>query len=309
MTGSTRTAAALLATGLLAACASSPPPAPATARRTSLPPASSPEEALPGVDLSALTAPQRRQLADWSQTAFTYCGAPRTVSASLRQGSSCRHAPRMAALAARYAAAGLEGDRLARAVTDYYAAFDGRKRARIDLGPAGPPLGDPAAPVALVEYSDFTCPFCQQVRPMLEKFVEERKGRVRLHFKPYPIESHANALEAAQAVEWARDRGAFWKYHDTLFDNPFAADPDSLVDFAKQLGLDADDLAAALKAERYVARVRASMAEAKAAGITGTPTLFFNGRMFRVPDFSEAGLEFTLEDEEEWTRTGGWIRD
>jgi protein-disulfide isomerase len=308
MTGSLRTAAALVATGFLAACASSAPP-PSVALRPRPAPLALPEEAVPGVDLSALSPAQRAQVGEWAQNAFTYCGAPRTVSASLRDGSPCVHASRMARVAAWYAASGLQGDKLARAVTAYYAAFDARKRAALELGAFGPPLGSPDAPVAIVEFSDFTCPFCQRIRPELEKFVEARAGRVRLYFKPFAIESHANSQEAAQAAEWAREKGAFWKYHDTLFDNPFAADPDSLVDFARQLGLDGADLAAALQSHRYEPKVRGSMAEAREAGIAGTPTLFFNGRMFRLPEFTEEALEFTLRDEEEWTRSGGWLRD
>jgi protein-disulfide isomerase len=216
----------------------------------------------------------------------------------------------MAHLAARFVAAGgLDREKLSRVVTDYYASFDARKRARLDVSAFGPPLGDAAAPVLLVEFSDFTCPFCQQLRPALEKFVADRPGRLRLHFKPYAIESHANSLEAAQAAEWARDQGAFWKMHDTLFENPFAVDPESLVEYATQLGLDGAALDAALKSQRYVPRVRGSMAEAKAAGITGTPTLFFNGRRHIGPSFSDEDLEFVLQDEEEWLRNGGWIRD
>ncbi len=308
MTRSARTAAALLATGFFAACASNSPPAYAP-RRSALAPPASPEEALPGVDLSGLEPAQRQVVAEWAQSTFSYCGAPRTVSVALRAGSSCRHAPRMARLATRLAAAGYDLDRLTRAVTDYYASFDARKRVRLDADSFGPPLGDAKAPVVIVEFSDFTCPFCQRLAPTLEKFVTDRASRVRLHFKPYAIETHANSLEAAQAVEWARERGAFWKMHDILFANPFAADPDSLVIFAKELGLDGDELAAALKSERYVPRVRASMAEAKGAGIAGTPTLFVDGRMLRAGEFTEPALEFTLEDEEEWVRNGGWIRD
>jgi protein-disulfide isomerase len=308
MTGPVRHAAALLATAILAACASSPPPQPAP-RRSALPTAATPEQALPGVDLAELEPAQREIVAAWAQTAFSYCGAPRTVSVALRQGSSCRHAPRMAKLAVRLAATGLDRDKLTKAVTDYYASFDARKRAKLETGAFGPALGDPAAPIAVVEFSDFTCPFCQRLRPTLEKFVTDRPGRVRLHFKPYAIESHVNSLEAAQAAEWARDRGAFWKMHDTLFDNPFAADPESLVTFAKELELDGDDLAKALESQKYVPRVRGSMAEARAAGIAGTPTLFLNGRMLRAGEFTEPTLEFTLEDEEEWLRNGGWLRD
>lgn len=306
MNGSPRSAVALLL-ALAAACGGTAPRAWSAPKAAAS--AATPEETLPGVDLSALAPEQRRLVADWASEAFVYCGAPRTVAATLQAGGTCRHAPRMARLAVRLVSAGLDREKLARALTDYYAGFDARKRARLELSGFGPPLGDPGAPVAIVEFSDFTCPACQMLRPALEQFVKDRPGRVRLHFKPYPIETHLNALEAAQTVEWAREKGAFWAMHDTLFDNPYAFDNDALVSYARQLGLDGADLEAALKSGRLVPKIRASMAEAKAAGLTGTPTLFFNGRMHRVTSFSDADLEFTLEDEEEWTRSGGWSRD
>ncbi|HSM91620.1 MAG TPA: thioredoxin domain-containing protein [Anaeromyxobacteraceae bacterium] len=308
MTVSSRLAAAALATGLAAACASGATHAP-PASRTAPPAAASPEEALPGVDLSELGPAQREAVSRWAQASFSYCGAPRTVSAALRQGSSCKHAPRMARLAVRLAAAGVAPAALARAVTDYYAAFDAPKRAKLELAGFGPPLGEERAPVTMVEFSDFTCPACQHFRPTLEKFVADRPGRVRLYFKPYAIPTHVNSMEAAEAAEWARERGAFWKMHDTLFENAFVNDPESLAGFARGLGLDGDDLAAALAGERYVAKVEGSMAEARAAGLAGTPTLFLDGRMIRLPDLSEPWLQFTLEDEEEWVAHGGWIRD
>lgn len=307
MNRSPRPALALIVAGLVAACGTS---APRTWTAPKAPAAAgTPEEVLKGIDLSALTSGQREVVADWARGAFPYCGAPETVAAALQRGSSCRHAPRMARLAVRLAAAGLDRAKLTRAIVDYYSSFDAARRAKLDLQGFGPPLGDAGAPVAIVEFSDFTCPFCQMLRPALEKFVADRPGRVRLQFKPYPLESHANALEAAQAAEWARDRGAFWRMHDTLFDNPYAYDPESLVSFAQQLGLDGADLDAALKSGKYVPKIRGSMAEARAAGLTGTPTLFFNGRMLRETSFAEPDLEFTLQDEEEWVHNGGWIRD
>ena len=98
---------------------------------------------------------------------------------------------------------------------EYYASFD--RRARLDPAEFGPPLGNADANVTLVEFSDFTCPFCRQLRPTLEAFVKARAGRVKLFYKPFPIEGHPGALEAAQAGEWARDAGIFWPMHDALF--------------------------------------------------------------------------------------------
>ncbi len=270
-------------------------------------PPTSDATALPGVPLDGLSADQRKLLLDFARETFCYCGCPHTLDRCAREHKTCKHAPRMAALAARLVRAGAKKDELTRLVTGYYASFD--KRAKLDAARFGPPLGSPDAPVTMLEFSDFTCPFCQLVRPVLESFVAARKGRVKLVFKPFPIESHEGALEVAQAAEWARDQKLFWPMHDALFSTPGAHTPDELAAVARQIGGDPESLKAALADGRYLPRIRESMAEARAAGIKGTPSLFLNGRPLVLLDFSEEGLELTLQDEEEWTRHRGWERD
>lgn len=261
---------------------------------------------LPGVELEGLSADQRDALAAWAKEAFCHCGCPHTVAACLKEHGSCRHAPRMARLAARLVRAGARGRDLQRAVDGYYASFD--RRAKLDVAAHGPPLGSPDAPVTMVEFSDFTCPYCALVRPALEAFVKARAGRVKLFFKPFPIESHPGALETAQAGEWARERGLFWPMHDAIFE-AHAHSVEELADLARAIGGDPADLRAALDDERFLAKIRQSQAEARAAGIRGTPTLFLDGRMLLLSDFSEEALEQALQDEEEWRRHGGWAKD
>ncbi|HET9552266.1 MAG TPA: thioredoxin domain-containing protein [Anaeromyxobacteraceae bacterium] len=308
-----RTTAALLsalALSGLAGCAAHAPAAPTSAAPARvLPPPATPEEALPGIPLDGLDDAQKAVASEVAQQAFLYCGAPRTLSQSLRDGGGCQHARRMGRLVARLAGAGASREELGRLLTDYYASFDRPKRAALDVSGFGPPLGEASAKVTLVEFSDFTCPYCQLFRPALEKFVEERKERVKLFYKPFPIESHPNALEAAQAGEWARDQGIFWAMHDSLFLHPHAVSPDELVGYAVELGKDGQALREALEQGTYLVKVRASQAEARAAGLRGTPTLYFDGRRLALPDFSEWMLEFTLQDEEEWLEHRGWGRD
>jgi protein-disulfide isomerase len=270
-----------------------------------VPTAADPAAVLPGVDVGGLTPEQARIVAEFALEEFCYCGCPHTVSTCLREHASCGHAARMANRAIRHARAGATKPDLLRAVTAYYAAFD--HRARLDVAGFGPPLGSENAPVALVEFSDFTCPYCRQIRPALEEFVRERAGRVKLYYKPFPIESHEHAAEAAQAAEWARDHGLFWAMHDRLFDAPEALSVEDLADHARALGGDAEDLRAALASGKYRQNVRASQAEARTAGLRGTPTIFMNGRL--LTDLSPEALELALEDEEEWVKQRGWSRD
>jgi protein-disulfide isomerase len=264
---------------------------------------------LPGIEVDALTAPQRDALAKVAGDAFCYCGCPHTLAQCLTTHKECRHAPRMARLAARLAGTGLQPPEILRQLAAYYGSFEKGRRARIDVSAFGPPLGSEKAPVALVEFSDFTCPYCQLLKPMLEEFVKAHRDQVRLYYKPFPIASHPRSMEAALAGEWARDAGLFWKMYDALFANPHELSDEDLADRAREIGGDPTALRAALASSQLRARVSASQAEGRAAGMQGTPTLYFNGRRHLLSDLTPAGLERTLEDEEEWTRNGGWARD
>ncbi len=292
-----------LAGALLHPAGAAAAPAPPDAKA-----AASLDAALDGLKLEGIGPEARQLLARYAQGDFCYCGCPHTVASCLLTHQACKHAARQTRLAAAVAGApGATVEAVQSFVTGYYASFD--RRAKIEVAAYGPPLGDEKAPIALVEYSDFTCPFCQAFRPVLEAFVAAHPGRVKLYFKPFPIESHPGALEAAIAGEWGRQQGAFWKLHDALFDLP-GHGLDAMASTADALGLDASDLRDAVTSRRLEPQVRASQAEAGLAGVRGTPTLYMNGRLLRLPANTRAWLDFTLEDEEEWIRNKGkWDRD
>lgn len=299
-----------LAAAALVACAgraSSGTAPPGAASAAASPPvsASEPQAVLPGVDLEGLSTEQQRAVAEFALDEFCYCGCPHTISSCLREHQGCSHAPRMASQAVRLARGGATKADILKQVTAYYAAFD--RRADLTVKAFGPPLGEESAPIALVEFSDFTCPYCKGFRPQLEAFVEKHAGRVKLYFKPFPIESHPNAVEAAQAGEWAREKGLFWPMHDRMFESAPALAVDDLAEHAAAVGGDAEDLRAALAEGRYRGKIQVSQAEARNAGIKGTPTVFMNGRL--LTDLSEEALEQALRDEEEWQQHHGWTRD
>lgn len=256
------------------------------------------------VGVSALTPAQKDTLARVLADEFCYCGCPHTLLGCMTEHKECSHAPRMAALAARLAGMGLSSNEILRILTDYYASFDKTKRGRFEISALGAPLGDPKAPVTLLEFADFECPFCQQLRPKLEAFVKANPGRVKLVFRPFPIPGHPNAEPAAEAVEWARDQGIFWPFHDRMFDNPKKLDVDSLVAIAEDLGKDGASLRKALADRKYRDRVQSGLIEGRRAGVVGTPTIFINGRRHVIPDYSDTVLEFVLEDEEQWLKSG-----
>lgn len=306
----TRRAIALIA---LAFVAFAPPGASAA-------PAPDLAQLLPGVEIpSDLTPSQREVLARVAQESFCQCGCPHTLSGCLKEHKNCQHAGRMAALATRLVVSSKLSGGVQKAAADiqtalveHYAGFDAKKRAKLNVKDFGPPLGDPDAPIALVEFSDFTCPFCQALRPRLEEFVKKHAGRVKLYYKPFPLPAsmrgHERAWEAAETVEWARENGLFWPMHDLLFENARNLSDNDLAAYALKLGGDPTSLREALKSKKYRPRIFASQAEARAAGLTGTPTLFINGRK-HVLDWSEETLEQTLAEEEEWMKNGGWVKD
>ena len=257
------------------------------------------------VGVSSLTPPQKDALARVLSDELCHCGCPHTLLGCLTEHKQCQHAPRQAALASRLAGMGLSSNEILKTLTEYYGSFDRAKRTKIDTASLGKPLGDAKAPITLVEFADFECPFCQQLRPKLEAFVKRNAGRVKLYFRPYPIPGHPHAEPAAEAVEWARDQGIFWPFHDAMFDNPKKLDTESLVLIADRLGKDGEDLRKALAERKYRDRVQISLIEGRRAGVLGTPTLFINGRRHVIPDYSDTVLEFVIEDEEQYQK-GGW---
>jgi protein-disulfide isomerase len=276
------------------------------------------EPALPaGLDASALTAPQREVLARVLDRTPCHCGCPHTVAGCMKGHAACKHAPRTAQLALRLAATGAPAPDVERTLADYYASFDKKNRATFSVKDFGPPLGKADAPITVVEYSDFTCPYCRLVRPVLERWAKKNEGRAKLYYKPFPIPSHPRAMEMAEAAEFAREKGKFWPMHDHLFEAGRPLSDDELASLAERVGLSGNELRAALTSKRLRPRIFAAQAEARAARLEGTPTLYVNGRkhllLFGTRSdplaYAEWGLDFTLQDEEEWSKAGGWARD
>jgi protein-disulfide isomerase len=141
-------------------------------------------------------------------------------------------------------------------------------------------LGDPGAPVTVVEYGDFECPYCAAAAPVLRQLVEESEGRVRLVFRNFPLpDMHPHALTAALAAEAAGAQGAYWPMHHLLFTKQDRLDDRSLKAYAEHLGLDGD-LVVGEAAQRFGDKVEADFSAGLDEGVTGTPTLIVDGAPF-----------------------------
>ena len=148
----------------------------------------------------------------------------------------------------------------------------------IEVLPNDPVTGPASARVQIVEFSDFQCPFCKRVTPILKQLTAKYPTQVKLVWKDFPLAIHPDARPAAEAAQCARDQGKFWEYHDKLFDNQSAMTPENLKQWAGQMGMDAAKFSACYDNATHRALVQSDMDEGTRAGVSSTPTIFINGR-------------------------------
>ena len=147
--------------------------------------------------------------------------------------------------------------------------------AEIELGEPGPILGEPSAPITVVEFTDYQCPFCK--RFMLNTFPRLKRdyidtGKVRWLVRDLPLPFHANAKQAAQAAYCAGEQGQFWQMRDSLFRNNANLDTDNLKRYALELKLDATSFNQCLASDRHLATIDAHAKSASKQRLTGTPS-------------------------------------
>ena len=164
-------------------------------------------------------------------------------------------------------------------------------RPRIHVATTGPSQGPAGAPITIVEFSDYECPFCGRVEPTLQEVMKRYPGKVRLVYRHLPLSFHKNARGAAEASICAQGQGLFWEYHAVLFQNQKALGADDLRNYATQVGLDAEGFDRCVSDATTRARVAEDIREAREAGASGTPAFFVNGiplsGAIPVSDFAE----------------------
>jgi len=156
---------------------------------------------------------------------------------------------------------------------------EGPSEQKFDVRVDGLPLrGFARAPITIVVFGDFECPFSAREEGTLRELEQSYAGKVRVAFKNRPLPMHEHARLAAKAAIAAGAQGKFWEYHDVLFAHTHDLDRASLDKYAKDLGLDMARFARDIASADVEARIAADEAEAKALGVEGTPTTFVNGR-------------------------------
>lgn len=142
-----------------------------------------------------------------------------------------------------------------------------------------PALGPKDAPVTIVEFADFECPFCGRAEPTVMKVMKTFGKKVRLVYVNFPLGIHPYAFQAAEAASCAEEQGKFWRYHNMLFANQTKLDKKDLKSYAAKLKLKTKEFDACFDKGKYRDAIEDQIRRGNSLGVTGTPTFFINGRM------------------------------
>ena len=146
--------------------------------------------------------------------------------------------------------------------------------------PAGAPSTGPAtAPVTIVEFTDYQCPYCHRAQTVVDEVLQRYAGKVRFVHLDFPLEGHSEAVPAARAARCAGEQGRFWEYHRGLMSRPGPLDTADLRGRATALKLDDAKFQACLASDRFAEAIQAELRQGSELGVTGTPAYFVNGRM------------------------------
>ena len=151
----------------------------------------------------------------------------------------------------------------------------------VAVGKSDHALGPEDAPVTLVEYGDYQCPYCADMNPMIKAIAKAMGTQLRFVFRHMPLlEMHPYAQHAAEAAEAAAAQGRFWQMHDSILQQQSELGTDLLHQLALKIKLDVVQFSADIEARRYRPRVKRDFMGGMRSGVAGTPTFFINGRRY-----------------------------
>lgn len=156
--------------------------------------------------------------------------------------------------------------------------------------------GDIHAPITLLEYGDYECPYCGEAYPIVKEIQERLGDKLCFAFRNFPLaNSHPHAVHAAEAAEAAAAQGRFWEMHDLLYENQQALEDEDIAQYAADLGLDAKRLIKEVQSGQHQERVKEDFKGGTRANVNGTPTFFINGERYDGPRDVESFLEALTE--------------
>jgi protein-disulfide isomerase len=143
-----------------------------------------------------------------------------------------------------------------------------------------PSIGPADAPITIVEFSDYQCPYCQLWdQQVYQQLMASYPNKLRFVYRDLPLPMHAEAIPAAEAADCAGDQGAYWKYHDALFAQQYGLGRTAYEHYAADLGLDSQAFKTCLDSQRYLSKIQANATDAASAGLDSTPSFVINGRV------------------------------
>jgi protein-disulfide isomerase len=149
---------------------------------------------------------------------------------------------------------------------------------RFDVAASGPALGPENAPVTIIEFSDYQCPFCKRAEPTMQQVAARYPDKVRIVYRHFPLDSiHPLARPAAEAAACAEEQGKFWEFHELVWEATPDLGPARLTEMAKTLALDTEAFGTCVDERHFKDRVEQDLTEGQAAGVNGTPAFFVNG--------------------------------
>jgi len=186
---------------------------------------------------------------------------------------------------------------LARLYSDYHVkSFMEPQRTPVRTE-AHPSKGSDGAPVTLVEFADFECPYCGALFPTIQKIEADYKGKLKVVYVQFPLAGiHSHAEKAAEASLCANEQGKFWQMHDVMFGDQENLGLDDLKKKAAQLALNVEAFNACLDSSKYLPQIQSDLAEGIQAGVSGTPAMFINGR-FLQGSAPYGDIQKLIEDE------------
>ena len=245
---------------------------------------------LPGVDTSELTG---REKADWSRDVSDLLAPcpdqPVSLAQCVKENRNCKQCLPAVNFLLKQVRRGRPRAQIEAAYRNRFSP-DAVQNIELQDSPAKGPTG---APVLIVEFADFECPHCAATRPMLDELVKRYDGQIRFVYKNFPLQSHQYAEKAARAALAAHKQNKFWEMEVALFDNQTNLQPSVVEQLAKSIGLDMPRFQKDWESEAVADLVSRDRKQGERLELSGTPTIFINGRKF------ESAGEFK-EDLEEW---------
>ncbi len=236
---------------------------------------------LPGVDWQGLTGPKKVLALKILRAEACSCGCDMKIAECRMKDHTCADSKKLAKVVVKDVAAGKsEADvraDLKKVAAEPPPVLDDP----VKISTTGDPVRGPAnARVTIVEFSDFQCPYCSKAVAATKALMQQFPNDVKLVFKQFPLDDHAQAEFGAEAALAAQSQGKFWEMHDLLYAGYPNLARATVMGYARKIGLDMARFTAELDSHKYKARVQSEEKEGEDAGVGGTPTFFINGRKY-----------------------------